>query len=245
MRALVAIVKREFLSYFVSPLAYVILTAFLLVSGTVFVLLVNALNAPETSSTAMMSLYFTNVFQWIFLMIVSSVISMRLLSEERKSGSIESLLTAPVSEATVVTGKFIGAWCFFLFLFLPTLVYPLLLSRVSRLDAGPVLSGYLGIALIGALFISAGTFASALTKNQIVAAILAFAIVLGSFLVGIFRDVLPSANLRDALSYLSILEHMDDFSRGIVDTRRLVYVGSTVTFFLFLATRALEVNKGK
>ena len=245
MRALAAIVKREFLSYFVSPLAYVILTAFLLVSGTVFVLLVNALNAPETPPTAMMSLYFTNVFQWIFLMIVSSVISMRLLSEERKSGSIESLLTAPVSEATVVTGKFIGAWCFFLFLFLPTLVYPLLLSGVSRLDAGPVLSGYLGIALIGALFLSAGTFASALTKNQIVAAIVAFAIVLGSFLLGIFRDVLPSTNLRDALSYLNILDHMDDFSRGIVDTRRLVYVGSTVTFFLFLATRALEVNKGK
>ncbi len=245
MKALVAIVKREFFSYFVSPLAYVILTAFLLVSGTVFVLLVNALNAPETPSTAMMSLYFTNVFQWIFLMIVSSVISMRLLSEERKSGSIESLLTAPVSEATVVTGKFIGAWCFFLFLFLPTLVYPLLLSGVSRIDAGPVLSGYLGIALIGALFLSAGTFASALTKNQIVAAIVAFAIVLGSFLLGIFRDVLPSTNLRDALSYLNILDHMDDFSRGIVDTRRLVYVGSTVTFFLFLATRALEVNKGK
>jgi len=245
VKALVAIVRREFLSYFVSPLAYVILTAFLLVSGTVFVLLVNALNAPETPSTAMMSLYFTNVFQWIFLMIVSSVISMRLLSEERKSGSIESLLTAPVSEATVVTGKFIGAWCFFLFLFLPTLVYPLLLSGVSRLDAGPVLSGYLGIALIGALFLSAGTFASALTKNQIVAAIVAFAIVLGSFLLGIFRDVLPSTNLRDALSYLNILDHMDDFSRGIVDTRRLVYVGSTVTFFLFLATRALEVNKGK
>ena len=245
MRALVAIVKREFLSYFVSPLAYVILTAFLLVSGSVFVLLVNALNAPETPSTAMMSLYFTNVFQWIFLMIVSSVISMRLLSEERKTGSIESLLTAPVSEATVVVGKFIGGWCFFLFLFLPTLVYPLLLSRYGRFDIGPVAAGYLGIALVGALFLAAGTFASALTKNQIVAAIVAFAIILGTFLVGIFRDLLPSANLRDALSYLNILDHMDDFSRGIVDTRRLVYVGSTVVFFLFLATRALEVNKGK
>ncbi len=245
MRALVAIVKREFLSYFVSPLAYVILTAFLLVSGSVFVLLVNALNAPETSSTAMMSLYFTNVFQWIFLMIVSSVISMRLLSEERKTGSIESLLTAPVSEATVVVGKFIGGWSFFLFLFLPTLVYPLLLSRYGRFDIGPVAAGYLGIALVGALFLAAGTFASALTKNQIVAAIVAFAIILGSFLIGIFRDLLPSANLRDALSYLNILDQMDDFSRGIVDTRRLVYVGSTVVFFLFLATRALEVNKGK
>ena len=245
MRALVAIVKREFLSYFVSPLAYAILTAFLLVSGSVFVLLVNALNAPETPSTAMMSLYFTNVFQWIFLMVVSSVISMRLLSEERKTGSIESLLTAPVSEATVVVGKFIGGWCFFLFLFLPTLVYPLLLSRYGRFDIGPVAAGYLGIALVGALFLAAGTFASALTKNQIVAAIVAFAIILGSFLVGIFRDLLPSANLRDALSYLNILDHMDDFSRGIVDTRRLVYVGSTVVFFLFLATRALEVNKGK
>jgi ABC-2 type transport system permease protein len=245
VKPLVAIVKREFLAYFVSPLAYVILTAFLLINGYVFYLIVMALNAPETPRTALMSLFFTSVFYWIFMMIVSSVISMRLLSEERRSGSIESLLTAPVSEGTVVVGKFFGGWCFFLFLWLPTVIYPFLLARYGSLDWGPIASGYLGIALVGALFISAGTFASSLTKNQIVAAVIGFVIILAIFLVGIFKDFVNDPRLRDALGYLNLLEHMEDFARGIVDTRRLVYVGSTVAFFLFLATRALDANKGK
>ena len=137
MRAFVAIVKREFFSYFVSPLGYLVLTSFLLVSGWVFMVLVGALNSPDTPRMALMSTFFTNVFQWIFLMLVSAIIAMRLLTEERKSGSIETLLTAPVSEATVVAAKFTGAWCFFLFLFVPTAIYPLLLSRFGGLDLGP------------------------------------------------------------------------------------------------------------
>jgi ABC-2 type transport system permease protein len=245
VKALVAIIKREFFSYFVSPLAYVVLTAFLLINGYIFYLIVLALNAPDTPRTALMSLFFTNVFYWIFMMLVSSVVSMRLISEERKSGSIESLLTAPVSEATVVTGKFVGGWCFFLFLWLPTVLYPLLLARYGSVDPGPVAAGYLGIALMGALFISAGTFASSLTKNQIVAAILGFVLIFGIFLVGIFRDFVNDPKLREALTYLNLIEHMEDFARGIVDTRRIVYAVSVVVFFLFLSTRTLEMNKGK
>jgi ABC-2 type transport system permease protein len=246
MRAFLAILKREFLAYFVSPLAYVVLTAFLLVNGVVFWLILLFLNSPDAPRNAFMSLFFTSVFYWIFMILVSSIISMRLLSEERKSGSIEALLTAPVSEATVVLGKFAGGWCFFMFLWLPTVLYPLLLARYGALDWGPVAAGYLGIALIGALFISAGTFASALTKNQIVAAVLAFLIILGIFMVGMFKDA-PVGNpaLRDLFVYLSVLEHMEDFGRGIVDTRRLVYMLSSAAFFLFLSTRALHANKGK
>jgi ABC-2 type transport system permease protein len=142
-----------------------------------------------------------------------------------------------------MTGNSRG-WCFFLFLWLPTVLYPALLARHGRLDWGPVAAGYLGIALVGALFIAAGTFASALTKNQIVAAIIGFVIILAIFLVGIFKDFATDPRLRDALSYLNLIEHMEDFARGIVDTRRLVYVGSTAVFFLFLATRALDANKG-
>jgi len=245
LKAFRAIVKREFFSYFVSPLAYVVLTAFLLIQGYTFYLIVLALNQPETPRTALMSLFFTSIFYWIFMMLVSSVIAMRLLSEERKTGSIEALLTAPVSEATVVAGKFTAGWCFFLFLWLPTVLYPVLLSRFGTLDWGPIASGYLGIALVGALFIAAGTFASALTKNQIVAAIVGFVFILGVFIVGVFRDFVTDPAMRDALSYLNLLEHMDDFSRGIVDTRRILYVVSTVVFFLFLSTRALEANKGR
>ncbi len=245
MRALVAIVRREFLAYFFSPLAYVVLTGFLLVNGFVFYRIVLALNSPETPRTALMSLFFTSVFYWIFMMLITSMIAMRLLSEERKSGSIEALLTAPVSEGTVVTGKFAGALCFFAFLWLPTLLYPILLSRYGKVDPGPIASGYLGILLVGALFLSAGTFASALTKNQIVSAVLGFVFILTLFFVGLFDDLGRGTASKDAISYLNLLEHMDEFARGIVDTRRLIYVASTVVFFLFLSTKALESNKGK
>jgi ABC-2 type transport system permease protein len=245
MRALVAIVKREFLSYFFSPLAYVVLTAFLVFNGVTFRGILEALNAPDVPKNALMSLYFTNVFFWIFMMLVSSIVAMRLISEERKSGSIEALLTAPVSEATVVTGKFVGGWLFFLFLWLPTVAYPLMLASKGRVELGPVAGGYLGIALIGALFVAAGTFASSLTKNQIVAAILGFVFISLIFFAGVYKDFATDAGTREALSYLNLLEHMDDFARGIVDTRRIVYVGSAVTFFLFVASRALEANKGK
>ena len=124
-----------------------------------------------------MSLFFKNVFYWIFMMLVSSIIAMRLISEERKSGSIEALLTAPVGEATVVTGKFLGGLALLPLPLAPDGPLPGRSCRATgRLDFGPIAAGYLGIALFGALFISAGTFASSLTKNQIVAAIVGFVI---------------------------------------------------------------------
>lgn len=245
MRALWAIVKREFFAYFFSPLAYVVLTGFLFANGWVFYRIVLALNAPDTPRAATMSLFFSNVFYWIFMMIVCSVIAMRLIAEERKSGSIETLLTAPVGEGTVVVGKFLGAWTFLLFLWAPTICYPILLSRYGSIDVGPVAAGYVGIALVGALFLSAGTFASSLSKNQIVAAILGFVLILGIFVLGLFDELGMDPKTREALAYLNLLEHMDELSRGILDTRRVVYVASTVVFFLFLSTKALEANKGK
>lgn len=245
MKALVAILKREFLAYFFSPLAYVVLTAFLFINGYVFYAILLSLNSPETSRQELMALFFKNVFYWIFMMLVSSIVAMRLLAEERKSGSIEALLTAPVGEGTVVTGKFLGGLSFFVFLWLPTVLYPVALSRYGKIDFGPVASGYLGIVLFGALFVAAGTFASSLTKNQIIAAIVAFVIILAIFLAGIFRELVTDPALREALAYLNLIDHMDDFARGIVDTRRVVYVVSGVVFFLFLATKALQGNKGK
>ena len=110
MKALLAILKREFLAYFFSPLAYVVLTAFLFINGYVFYAILLSLNSPETSRQELMALFFKNVFYWIFMMLVSSIVAMRLIAEERKSGSIEALLTAPVGEGTVVTGKFLGGF---------------------------------------------------------------------------------------------------------------------------------------
>ncbi len=244
MRAFLAIVRREFLAYFVSPLAYVVLTAFLLANGIVFFGILQALNSPGTPRNGFMALFFSNIFFWIFMLLVPSIIAMRLISEERKSGSIEALLTAPIGEATVIAGKFVGAWCFFLFLWVPTFLYPILLSRYAAVDLGAIAGGYLGTFLIGGVFISLGTFASALSKNQIVAAIIGFGLILCLFLVGVFSDYLP-ASVKDVVSYMNLLDHMNDFSRGIVDTRRLVYFVSTTVFALFLSTKALEANKGR
>lgn len=245
MKAFVAILKREFLAYFFSPLAWVVLTAFLLVNGVLFNGILQALNSPETPRTALVSLLYNNVFFWIFMMVGSAVVSMRLIAEERKSGSIEALLTAPVSEATVVAAKFTGGWAFFLFLWLPTAAYPLLLARHGRIDPGPVVAGYLGIALVGFLFVAAGTFASSLSKNQIVAAIVAVVLVIAVFFIGVFKEFATDPGVRDALAYLNLLEHMEDFARGIVDTRRVVYTLTAGVFFLFLSTLALKANKAK
>ena len=145
-----------------------------------------------------------------------------------------------------MAGKFAAGWCFFLFLWLPTVLYPVLLSRFGTLDWGPIASGYLGIALVGALFISAGTFASALTKNQIVAAIVGFVFILGVFIVGVFRDFVTDPAFRDAL-----VVPEPPRAHGRLRPRASSTRGASSTwprrsfFFLFLSTRALEANKGR
>ena len=174
-----------------------------------------ALNSPETPRMALMSTFFTNVFQWIFLMLVSAIIAMRLLTEERKSGSIETLLTAPVSEATVVAAKFTGAWCFFLFLFVPTAIYPLLLSRFGGLDSGPILVGLpRDRAHRRALHLRRARSRprSRRTRSSRRSRVRPHPRRLHHRRRS--RDFLPFPGARDALRYLNILEHMDDFSRG-------------------------------
>jgi ABC-2 type transport system permease protein len=168
---------------------------------------------------------------------------MRLFPEERKSGTLETLLTSPVSEATVVLGKFTAALGFFLTLWAPTLVYVLILRAQTPIDLGPVAAGYMAIALIGAYFLSIGTFASILTKNQIVAAILAFAMLIPVFSAGLLESLSNDPGKRDTLGYFNLWDHMEEFSRGVVDSRRLVYYLSATAFFLFLTTVMLSAKK--
>ncbi len=155
------------------------------------------------------------------------------------------LLTSPVSETQVVIAKFLAALAFYLFLWLPTLAYVVMLGSYSKIEVGPVVAGYLGIALLGVLFLAIGTLTSALVKNQIVAAIFAFALLIVVFSLGLVENLVSGGILKDALGYMNLWEHMDDFSKGIVDTRHVVYLISGAGFFLFLATRALEASKGR
>ena len=170
--------------------------------------------------------------------------AVRLLAEERKSGSIEVLMTAPVTEGQVVLGKYLGVLVFYLFLWLPTVLYTLILSAYAEVDWGPIAAGYLGVVGIGALLLAAGLFASAVVADQLVAAILAFALMVPLVFGGLLLELLVDAPwLQDVLAYVNVIQHQQDFAQGIVDTRRLVYYLSATVFFLFLASRSLEGNK--
>lgn len=246
MRKTWALLRRELAAYFSSPLAYLVLTAFLFFNGYVFWLITAFLNDPRTQAMAPLRLMFGGtIFFWLFLLFVVPVLTMRLLAEERRSGTLEVLLTSPVSEAQVVIAKFLAALVFYLFLWLPTTVYVWILSTYSEIDLGPVAGGYLGIALLGAMFCAVGLFTSALSKNQIVAAIFAFALLFVLFSVGFLEQLAAAPALRSALSYMNLWDHMEDFSRGLVDTRHVVYSLSLAGLFLFLATKSLEAGKGR
>ena len=242
MKKLFAIVGREWRAYFLSPLAYVILTAYMFLNGFIFSRIVAFLSTPGVPRERFLSLMFTNTYFWIFTLFIVPIITMRLLAEERKSGTLEVLLTSPVSETTVVLGKFLGALGFFLVIWIPSLVFVLYLGSRTAVDYGSVASGYLGIALIGAYFIAIGVFASTLTKNQIVAAILTFAMLIPLFSAGLFQAGADPSR-QTIIDYLNMWDHMDEFARGIVDTRRLVYYLSGMAFFLFLSAVVLSSKK--
>jgi len=242
VRRVAAIMGREWRAYFFSPLAYVVLAAFLFLNGMIFYRILEFMATPSAPKGQAVVYLFTNTYFWIFYLFFVPVIAMRLFPEERRSGTIESLLTAPVTEFEVVLGKFLGALGFFLTLWAPTLLYVVFLRTYTRVDLGPVASGYLGVGLLAAFFVSVATFASTLTKNQIIAAILSFGMLIPIFSAGLFESA-AGGKLADWVSYLSLWEHMDELSRGFVDSRRIVYYLSATALFLYLATVSLAAKK--
>ena len=238
-----AIVGSEWRAYFLSPLAYVILAAFLLMNGMIFSAIVAFLNTPGAPKGQALPFLFTNTYFWIFNLFVVPIITMRLFAEERKTGTFETLLTSPVSETTVVLGKFTGALGFFLTLWAPTLIYVWILRSQTPIDLGPVAAGYLAITMIGSYFLAIGIFASTLTKNQIVAAILAFAMLIPVFSAGLLETLSNDPKKTETLGYLNLWDHMEEFSRGVVDTRRIVYYLSATVFFLYLTVVSLSAKR--
>ncbi len=245
MRKYWAIARREWLSYFYSPLGYIVLAAFWFINGYIFMAVLSYLNRQGPQSISPLALVFSNTYIWLFLLFFVPVITMRLISEERKSGSIEMLLTAPVSEGTIVLAKFTAALGFYVVMWLPFAVYCLLLRGATPIDWHVVGAVALAVLLLGAFFLAVGTFASALAKNQIVAAIIAFAILIVVFSMGLLQSLANDPGVRDVFSYLNLWDHMDEFARGVVDTRRIVYYASSCALFLYLAQAAFEVKKGQ
>jgi ABC-2 type transport system permease protein len=244
MWALLAIVRREMIAFFSSPLAYIVIAAFLLLQGALFTLIVGYLSQPGQSSMSILQAFFGGtIFFWFFL-VVAPLITMRLVAEERRSGTVEVLLTSPVTEGQVIIGKFVAALLFYLALWLPTVVYVVMVKSQAAVDWGAVAASYLGVALFGALFVSLGLLASTLTRNQIIAAVLAFTGLILLFGVPLVRGLLVSSSVfASVVDHADLWQHMADYSKGIVDTRHVVYELSLTGLFLFLATKSLELVK--
>ena len=247
MSAVLTIARREVWTFFVSPIAYVVATVWLLYFGIVFYLLAMFFAAqPPGGGVSLLSAFFggTTLF-YLPLLVFAPVLTMRLLAEERSSGSIETLMTAPVTDVQIALGKYLAALCFWVVLWLPTLSYVWIASGSGEdvVDLGVIGSTYLGIFGIGAFYMSVGLLMSALARNQIVAAMLTFLVLGGLFVIGLAGYATLDDDKRAVFEYLGLWTQMESFSRGIVDTRFLAYDASIAALGVFLTVRALGIQR--
>ncbi len=234
MRNISAIASKEFKSYLSSPMAYVVTGIFLVLTG--FFFSISPSTYSETSITGFLGI------GSILLLLLASVLTMRLLAEERKMGTIELLLTAPVRDSEVIVGKFLGSLSILMTMLVLTFYYPVLLILFGDPDMGPITTGYLGLFLLGSTSLAVGLFASSLTSNQIVSAVVAGGILFALWFISAAAQFLPEA-LGEVIGYFSLSYYFPDFMRGVIDTRGIIYYLSVTALFLFLAVRSLENSR--
>jgi ABC-2 type transport system permease protein len=245
MRNVPTLLRRELNAYFVSVLGYVALMFFLLVMGAMFAWIVNALNRGPTQETAMKLLF--SMF-WLPSLVVIPMITMRLLAEEKRGGTLEMLMTAPVTDFEVVLAKYLGAVVLYSLMWGLTVLYVLILEHFSggetALDLGPIVTSYIGVLMIGQFLIAIGLLASSMTRSQVVAALMSFAVIfLFLVILNALGSVFQTGPVGKLVKAMSAFEHMDDFGRGVLDLRPLVlYVTGTV-WMLFVTTRVVESRK--
>ena len=236
MRATFAIAWKEMLAYYTSPMAYIVSLMFLALTGFFFVSSIDGLRL-DADITGVLDPTVTLMMWWF-----PPILTMRLLAEEQKVGTIELLLTAPVHDWEVVLGKYLASLVFFLGTLALTLYFVILLYWFGEPDTGPLMSAYLGVILYGAAALAVGLLASSLTSNQIVAVVLA----VGVLLLLTFIDTLADqvgGGLSTLLSEIGLRSHFDDFSRGVIDTGNLVYYLSLTAVLFFLTVRSLESRR--
>lgn len=250
MRRLLILTRREIASAFHQPLAYVVLFFFLLVTGFNFHAGVSLLNRSP-GSTTMVEAFFNTVYFWFPFVLAFPLVTMRVFSEEAKLGTLETLMTAPVRDIQVVLAKYTGCVFFQIILWAPSLLYFLAFETITGEKAADAAGNYLGaygmLLLMGLLFTAIGCLASALTNNQIVAAIVSFSAILFLFFIGLLAFILPASGglLRELTYYISPVEHMMDFSRGIVDTRPVVFYLSSSLLVLFATFHIFQYRRWK
>ncbi|MBF0508253.1 MAG: ABC transporter permease [Deltaproteobacteria bacterium] len=229
-----AIFWREFKAYFNSPIAYIVIPLFLIITGWFFSSSLFLMN--QASLRQMFS-----VIPAIFIFFIPAV-TMRLIAEEKKNGTFEILATLPTTDMEIVVGKFLSALCFVAVFLLLTFPQVVTVMALGDAELGPILGGYLGVLMMAAAYLSIGLFASSLTDNQIIAFILAFVIAFAFFMVDKFLFMVPGP-LVSMFEYLSMDYHFANVAKGIIDTRDLVYYFSIIFMGLFLTGQSLAGRK--
>jgi len=250
MNVFFTLMRRELATYFVSLTGYVIISAVALLCGLSFAVLINGMgNAPFQLPVTEM--FFSSELFWFILLIANAVITMRLYAHEKYSGTYETLMTTPVGDLQVVSAKFAAAWFFYMIMWLPFLgccfIIQYYAKQAGALDPGILAGTFTGIGLFGAFFIAFGGFASALTTNQMVAAMLSLLIGMALFALSYVAHggAGESGLLAEVLSRFELFQHMRDYAHGVIDTRSVIFLLSLTFFFLFLTLRAVESRRWK
>ena len=237
MTSLWAIAMREFRSFFRVPVGWVVVALYLFLAGVIFAERILIPGEPSTLR------YFFGISGFLLLPVVPAI-SMRLFSEEFKSGTIEPLMTSPVGDLSIVAGKYLGGALFLGAMLAPTILYPITLLLVSdpKPDPGPILAGYLSLVLLGLLYLAVGTLASALTSNQTLAFLATFLFLLMTLLITSDAVALPPAVARWA-GYVSLAPRLADFAKGVIDTSHIVFFVAASAWFLVLTYVALQTRR--
>jgi len=253
MAGILAVLRKELTVYFATPIFYLMGFFFLLLEGFLFFFIyfnyfqTASFQVAQNPQIAAMLDPFQVVFRSFFedlgfiLLLLTPILTMRLLAEEKRAGTAELLFTYPLPDWAVILGKFLAAFAGFATFLVCTLTYPLIFAFLTRMDWGQMVSGYLGVLLLGGACLALGLFASSLTANQIIAAISAFALLLLFWLIGAPQEMGSAAG--DILGAISLREHLPNLAKGVIDTKDLIFYLCFAFFFLFLTKRQLESRR--
>lgn len=254
MRNIVAIARRELQSYFASPIAYVMLGLFALIFGWMFYSFLRffaeqglrmsqfGMEGPQALNVNEMMIRPLLLQAGVVVLFFLPMLTMRTFAEEKRSGTIELLLTSPLTDWEIVLGKYLGALALYVVMLAVSALNFIWLFAFGNPEVAPILAGYLGLLLMGGSFIALGVFISNLTRNQLVAAALTFSVLLMLLLVNWIGDA-SGPVMRAVVSALSVFQHFEDFSRGIIDTQHVIYYLSFIGFGLFLAARSVDADR--
>jgi ABC-2 type transport system permease protein len=247
MQTFLTLTRRELAAYFLSLTGYVIIAAVTFLVGLIFTVVID-LYADTSFEMPVTELFFNTLWFWLLLPLVAPVITMRLFALEKSTGTYETLMTTPVGDLEVVAAKFIAAMVFYAVMWLPLLAGLFVIRRYTSesasMDSGTIWGMYLGLILIGCLFISIGCFTSAITRSQVMAAMISLVFGISLLLLGFMANQIQVHDWRsEAISLFNLAGHVRDFLRGVLDTRLVIFYLSLTLFFLFLTLRAVESRR--